>query len=175
MKGRYSMSRLRNCLTSSLALLALSVLSQGSAFASNPPHAKPVVPVALAAAAKSQLASELNQYFGANKSPYLPMEGSIYDQFSTVIFASAGEVTMNDGDVFITSVDAANPKVRASVLTGPDGSIKGAALIHYGCQKKEGSYACADDMHPVMTIFLRNYDSADQITTTFVIGKFRRW
>jgi len=170
------MQGIRSCFTSLGISLSIAMTCMSAASADDAPKALRPVATPLQAVEKTRLSSELGQYFGANRASYLPAAGSTYDQFSSVIFANANRQTLGDGDVLITSIDASNTKVRASVLLGPDGDIKGAALIHYDCKAdKGGSFACADDLHPTMTIFLRTYDSGDQLTNTFVIGKFRKW
>jgi hypothetical protein len=127
----------------------------------------------------TELTANLSHYFDGNVDTYLTATStSIASQFTSVLFSHPEATTaMQDGDEMLSSYLESNPTIRSSLLLGPDGQIKGAALLHTQCdvQSQTAPSTCADLQHPILTIFLTTYSPSDQIADKFVLDKFREW
>lgn len=125
-----------------------------------------------------QISTQVTSFFGHAQGSYLGSKGSIYAQFAQAINGDRNpDRRLADGDVFVSSQEVGKPEIRAALLLGPDGKIKAAALIHYACHDNgtgEG-VVCNDRAHPVMTVFLRQYTTSDQVTNVLVLDNFRNW
>lgn len=128
---------------------------------------------------QERLSAGLSAFFGDNTANYLPAYGqSLEDQFAHTLFIGEGRVrSMPDGDILASSGKLADDKGIAALLLGPDSQVKAAALVHFRCSTGTEASAgpCAGGERPVVTIFVKNYSTVDQVARKFVIEKLRDW
>lgn len=162
----------------SLGILAVATLAIGTGSAVAQPASQASTTTQAQQINAQSLSGELATFFGNAQAQYLAgKDTSIYVQFTGVLFSGKQVSFINkDGDVVVAGNDRNDRAVRAALLLDAQGSIKGAALLHYKCVRLADvhTFHCDDVAHPIVTVFVATYSATDA-SSIATVQSLRRW